>query len=252
MHHVLPLLVLPEDVGVDCGQSDGEHAHGQKRALCCRSSLIVLLNLVLHAPREERAAHDEEEVAEDGPEQGALNDDDLAVSEPRDAQQHLDHIAKGCIQQTSRGLAELCGDVLGCLPDEPGQRDDRDEVEEEDPLRLPLSVLRDDAYGQRQEHGGEDLVIAEDGAEALQVTLRLLLLSPVLRHRRVHLAGHLAAELRVRAAQLVLRLHQRRHRAGIHGRGGEPLVGVSLRRRLEPMRTRALVSRSPASICTGA
>mmetsp|Transcript_112298 Transcript_112298/g.194625 ORF Transcript_112298/g.194625 Transcript_112298/m.194625 type:complete len:99 (+) Transcript_112298:732-1028(+) len=98
---MLPFLVLVKDCHVYGWKTDGENRHCQQGALSRSSLLTEVQGLVEEATDEERAAQDQEEVAKDGSEQSALYDNDLVVPDPIHAQEHLNNIAKCCVQEPS-------------------------------------------------------------------------------------------------------------------------------------------------------
>ena len=65
---------------------------------------VELLLRVLDAPKEEAAAHDEEEVREDGAQQGGLHDADLVVHERLHADHHLHRVPERRVEEA----AHLC------------------------------------------------------------------------------------------------------------------------------------------------
>mmetsp|Transcript_11628 Transcript_11628/g.32787 ORF Transcript_11628/g.32787 Transcript_11628/m.32787 type:complete len:206 (-) Transcript_11628:67-684(-) len=176
-------------VRVDGWQAHREHRHCEQRGLHRSAGLVVLLHGVEEPARKEGAAHDEEQIAEDGPQERALNDCYLVVPDTSDAEQHFNHVAEGRVEKPPCRLTQLGRNVLCGLPDQPRQGDDRHKVEQEDVLRLHLHEVRRIAHGDCQKQAGQYSVAPNDVGEALEVVLGASLsglLTLLFRARRRH------------------------------------------------------------------
>ncbi len=105
---------------------------------------------VVDAAEEEAHAEDEQQVGQDGPQHRGLHDLDLAGAQRDDADDELDGVSKGRVDQPAERLAQAAGDLLGRERQHGGQRDDGEEVEGKHPGGAPFLVAGDDA--QRDEH----------------------------------------------------------------------------------------------------
>lgn len=82
----------------------------------------------------------------------------------------LDGISKRRIHQTTKGLTELGGELLGGETQKGGERDDCDEVEDENDGRVPGQGAGDDADGDKDEQD-VDIVAGQSGVDEMQDVL---------------------------------------------------------------------------------
>jgi hypothetical protein len=80
---------------------------------------------------QEGSPHDEQQVGKDRANQGQLNNHVLLVNDSLKAEEHLDDIPEGCVDQSANDGVRRCCNVFSRLPDKPGHRQDRKEVQQE-------------------------------------------------------------------------------------------------------------------------
>lgn len=84
------------------------------------------------AAEEEAHPQDEEEVREDGADEGGFDDDDLVFGEGDDGDDHFDRVTECGVEEAAEGFADTESDFFSCVGEQGRQGDDGDEVDDED------------------------------------------------------------------------------------------------------------------------
>mmetsp|Transcript_10109 Transcript_10109/g.28814 ORF Transcript_10109/g.28814 Transcript_10109/m.28814 type:complete len:463 (+) Transcript_10109:307-1695(+) len=120
------------------GQNQRDAAQRQQAHVGRGRRRIEGLLLVLHTAKEEAGAQHQEQVGEDGADHGGLHDADLVRQQGLHGDHDLYGVAEGGVDQPSDGLVGVQGQLLREVSQDGGERDHDEEVEPEDPRRVPL------------------------------------------------------------------------------------------------------------------
>lgn len=116
----------------DGGDNDGGDSKSKKRSgSLCDGRVEVLLSAAKTA-KEETEAHDEQQVGEDGADEGGLDNDVIPLDESNNGDNQLDSVTKGGVDETTEGLACAKGDFFRGKTQHSGKRNDGDKVDDED------------------------------------------------------------------------------------------------------------------------
>ena len=104
--------------------------------------------------------HDQRGVADQGPDEGRLDQRDQAALDAEEADQEIGRVAERGVEQAAGSGADAVGQLLGRGADEAGQRDDGGDGEEELDRGRPTEPSADQRCRDEDQEDGEDPVFA--------------------------------------------------------------------------------------------
>ncbi len=118
---------------------------------------------------EEAHAENEQQVGQDGPKKGSLDNADLILGQGNDENDEFDCVTKGDVEKGAEGITHLTGDGLGGKAQKTSERDNGDAVDGKDYAGVDADVCDNNADGYEDEEKVHPAVLDYEPEGAMQL-----------------------------------------------------------------------------------